>query len=130
MNKCIFMGRLTKDPEIRYTQGEKPVPVVNYTLAVDRRFKREGEPSADFINFVAYSAAAEFAEKYFKKGTKLVVTAHCQTRSYTNNEGKKAYVTEFIVEEQEFAESKRAAGNEPAGDEFMQVQDDADLPFN
>lgn len=89
MNKCIFMGRLTRDPEIRYTQSEKPVAVVNYTLAVDRRYKREGEPSADFINFVAYGTAAEFAEKYFKKGTKLLVTARCQTRTYTNNEGKK-----------------------------------------
>ena len=88
MNKCIFMGRLTRDPEIRYTQSEKPVAVINYTLAVDRRYKREGEPSADFINFVAYGAAAEFAEKYFKKGTKLVVVARCQTRTYTNNEGK------------------------------------------
>lgn len=113
MNKCIFMGRLTRDPEIRYTQSEKPVAVVNYTLAVDRRYKREGEPSADFINFVAYGTAAEFAEKYFKKGTKLLVTARCQTRTYTNNEGKKVYVTEFIVEDQEFAESKRAAGGEP-----------------
>lgn len=130
MNKCIFMGRLTKDPEIRYTQGTKPVAVVNYTLAVDRKFKREGEPSADFINFVAYSTAAEFAEKYFKKGTKLVVTAHCQTRSYTNNEDKKVYVTEFIVEDQEFAESKKATENKPVADEFMQVPDDADLPFN
>lgn len=82
-------------------------------MAVDRRYKREGEPSADFINFVAYGAAAEFAEKYFKKGTKLVVVARCQTRTYTNNEGKKVYVTEFIVEDQEFAESKRAAGGEP-----------------
>lgn len=90
MNKCIFMGRLTRDPEIRYTQSEKPVAVVNYTLAVDRRYKREGEPSADFINFVAYGTAAEFAEKYFKKGTKLLVTARCQTRTYTNNEGKKS----------------------------------------
>lgn len=89
MNKCIFMGRLTRDPEIRYTQSEKPVAVVNYTLAVDRRYKREGEPSADFINFVAYGTAAEFAEKYFKKGTKLLVAARCQTRTYTNNEGKK-----------------------------------------
>lgn len=130
MNKCIFMGRLTKDPEIRYTQGTKPVAVVNYTLAVDRKFKREGEPSADFINFVAYSTAAEFAEKYFKKGTKLVVTAHCQTRSYTNNEDKKVYVTEFIVEDQEFAESKKATENKPAADEFMQVPDDEELPFN
>jgi single-strand DNA-binding protein len=130
MNKCIFMGRLTRDPEIRYTQSEKPVAVVNYTLAVDRRYKREGEPSADFINFVAYGTAAEFAEKYFKKGTKLLVTARCQTRMYTNNEGKKVYVTEFITEEQEFAESKRAAGNEPAGDDFMQMPDGEELPFN
>ena len=124
------MGRLTKDPEIRYTQGAKPVAVVNYTLAVDRKFKREGEPSADFINFVAYSTVAEFAKKYFKKGTKLVATAHCQTRSYTNNENKKAYVTEFIVEEQEFAESKKATENKSAADEFMQVPDDEELPFN
>lgn len=131
MNKCIFMGRLTKDPEIRYTQSEKPVAVVNYTLAVERRYKREGEPSADFLNFVAYGTAAEFAEKYLKKGTKLVVTARCQTRTY-NKENKKVYVTEFIVEEQEFAESKRAAGNEPTTDEngFMQMPDNEDLPFN
>lgn len=132
MNKCIFMGRLTKDPEIRYTQSEKPVAVVNYTLAVERRYKREGEPSADFINFVAYGTAAEFAEKYLKKGTKLVVTARCQTRTYNNKDNKKVYVTEFIVEEQEFAESKRAAGNEPTTDEngFMQMPDNEDLPFN
>jgi single-strand DNA-binding protein len=122
MNKCIFTGRLTRDPEIRYTQGEKPVPVVNYTLAVDRKFKREGEPSADFIKFVAYGAAAEFAEKYFKKGTKLVVTARCQIRTYTNNENMKVYVTEFITEDQEFAESKRTTENEPTSDE--------ELPFN
>ena len=111
MNKCIFMGRLTRDPEIRYTQSEKPVAVINYTLAVDRRYKREGEPSADFINFVAYGAAAEFAEKYFKKGTKLVVVARCQTRSYT---------------------SKRAAGGEPETekDGFMQMPEGEELPFN
>lgn len=124
MNKCIFMGRLTRDPEIRYTQSEKPVAVINYTLAADRRYKREGEPSVDFINFVAYGAAAEFAEKYFKKGTKLVVVAH--------NEGKKVYVTEFIVEDQEFAESKRAAGGEPETekDGFMQMPEGEELPFN
>ena len=107
MNKCIFMGRLTKDPEIRYTNSEKPVAVVNYTLAVDRRYKREGEPSADFINFVGYAGAAEFAEKYLKKGVKMLVTARCQVRNYTNNEGRKAYVTEFIIEDQEFAENRR-----------------------
>ena len=97
-----------------------------------QRYKREGEPSADFINFVAYGAAAEFAEKYFKKGTKLVVVARCQTRTYTNNEGKKVYVTEFIVEDQEFAESKRAAGGEPETekDGFMQMPEGEELPFN
>lgn len=138
MNKCHFVGRLTKDPEIRYTQGENPVPVVHYTLAVDRRFKREGEPSADFPNFVAYGTAAEFAEKHFKKGTKIIVTARYQTRSY-EKEGRRVYVNEFIVEEQEFAESKRAAeGNrnaaesEPANDDFMQIPDgeQEQLPFN
>lgn len=137
MNKSIFAGRLTRDPEIHYTQREKPVMVVNYSLAVDRRFKREGEPSADFPNFVAYGTAAEFAEKYLKKGTKIIVTARYQTRSY-DREGKKVYVNEFIVEEQEFAESKRAAeGNknaesEPAGDDFMQMPDgeQEQLPFN
>ena len=106
------------------------VPPETALEAVDRRYKREGEPSADFINFVAYGTAAEFAEKYFKKGTKLLVTARCQTRTYTNNEGKKVYVTEFIVEEQEFTESKRAAGNEPAGDDFMQMPEGEELPFN
>lgn len=134
MNKCIFMGRLTRDPEIRYTNSEKPVAVINYTLAVDRRYKREGEPSADFINFVGYAGAAEFAEKYLKKGVKMIVTARCQTRSYTNNEGKKVYVTEFIIEDQEFAESKKASEGEPAagGNDFMQVPDgeQEELPFN
>lgn len=136
MNKCIFLGRLTRDPEIRYTTGAQPIPVANYTLAVDRRFKREGEPTADFLNFVAYAKAAEFAEQFLKKGTKLVVTARVQTRNYTNKDGQKVYVTEFVVEDQEFAESKRAGNIEPEqtpeGDGFMQIPDglDEELPFN
>lgn len=124
MNKCHFMGRLTRDPEIRYTQTGTPAAI--YTLAVDRKIKKQGEQSADFLNFIAYGKAAEFAQAYLKKGTKLVVTARCQVHSYENNEGRRIYVTEFIIEDQEFAESKRAA----VGDEFMKVTDDgAELPF-
>ena len=129
MNKCHFMGRLVRDPEIRYTQGDQPVPVAHYTLAIDRRTK--GEPSADFLDFVSYGKAAEFTEKYLKKGIKVVVTARCQRRSY-EKDGRKIYVIEFIIEDQEFAESKRAAEGEPAGNDFMQIPDgeQGELPFN
>lgn len=136
MNKCHFAGRLTRDPEIRYTNGEPPVMVVNYTLAVDRKFKRRDEPQADFFNFVGYGSPAEFAEKYLRKGIKIIVTARCQTRSYTNKEGKKVNVTEFIIEDQEFAESKRATEQpEPMPTDengFMQIPDGVEdgLPFN
>jgi len=133
MNKCHFMGRLVRDPEIRYTMGDQPVLAANYTLAVDRRFKREGEPSADFLDFVAYGKAAEFTEKYLKKGIKVVVTARCQRRSY-EKDGRKIYVIEFIIEDQEFAESKRASEGEPASgnNDFMQIPDgeQEELPFN
>ena len=131
MNKCHFMGRLVRDPEIRYTQGEQPVAVAHYTLAVDRRTRREGEPSADFLDFVAFGKAAEFTEKYLKKGIKIAVTANCRRRSY-EKDGRKIYVIEFVVEDQEFAESKRAAEGEPAGNDFMQVPDGEqdELPFN
>jgi len=102
-------------------------------VAVDRRFKREGEPSADFLDFVAYGKASEFTEKYLKKGIKVVVTARCQRRSY-EKDGRRIYVIEFIIEDQEFAESKRAAEGEPAAgnNDFMQIPDDAagELPFN
>lgn len=133
MNKCHFMGRLVRDPEIRYTQSDQPVAVAHYTLAVDRRIKREGEPSADFLDFVAYGKAAEFTEKYLKKGIKVVVTARCQRRSY-EKDGRKIYAIEFIVEDQEFAESKRASEGEPAAgsNDFMQIPDgeQGELPFN
>ena len=114
MNKAILMGRLTRDPDIRYTQGEKPVCIARYTLAVDRRFKRDGEQEADFISCVAFGRQAEFAEKYFQKGTKIVISGRIQTGSYTNREGARIYTTDIVVEEQDFAESKAtAAGSNP-----------------
>ena len=135
MNCCHFTGRLTRDPEIRYTNGEPPAPVVNYTMAVDRKFKRKDEPKADFLNFVGYGSAAEFAEKYLRKGMKMIVTARCQTRSYTNKKGERVNVTEFIIEDQEFSEKKREEQPEttPTGGEgFMQIPDGAEggLPFD
>lgn len=119
MNKVILMGRLTRDPEVRYSQGERSMAIARYTLAVDRRGKRNGndngQQTADFIPCVAFDRAGEFAEKYFRQGTKLVVTGRIQTGSYTNRDGQKVYTTEVIVEDQEFAESKNAAANSQAG---------------
>ena len=153
MNKVILMGRLTKDPEVRYSQGETPMAVARYTLAVDRRQARSNsnEQSADFINCVAFGRAGEFAERYFRKGTKIAITGRIQTGSYTNKDGARVYTTDIVVEEQEFAESKNASsGNESgyqsngynggynrpapggAGDGFMNIPDgiDEELPFN
>lgn len=140
MNKVILMGRLTRDPEIRYGTGESATAIARYTLAVERRFKREGEQSADFINCVAFGKSAEFAEKYLRQGTKMAVTGRIQTGSYTNKDGNKVYTTDIVVEEQEFAESKSASENSnpapaPAvdADGFMNVPDgveDEGLPFN
>lgn len=131
MNICHFMGRLVRDPEIRYTQSETPIITARYTLAVDREFKRKGEPTADFLTFIAFGKVGEFVEKYLKKGVKIVVTARCQVRSY-EKDGKKVYVTEFIAEKHEFAESKRASESEPESNDFMQIPDGAEeeLPFN
>ena len=135
MNKVILMGRLTRDPEVRYTAGEEAKAIARYTLAVDRRFKREGEAAADFISCVAFGRQAEFAEKYFRQGIKILVTGRIQTGSYTNKEGRKVYTTDVVVEEQEFAEkkteeSKPAAGADPGG--FMNIPEgiDEDLPFS
>ena len=100
MNKAILMGRLTRDPDVRYSQGENPMAIARYTLAVDRRFKRDGEQNADFINCLAFGRSAEFAEKYFKQGTKIAVSGRIQTGSYTNREGVKVYTTEVVIEEQ------------------------------
>ena len=109
MNKVILMGRLTRDPEVRYSQGENSLAIARYTLAVDRRFKRQGEQDADFIPCVAFGKSAEFAEKYLRQGIKIAVTGRIQTGSYTNREGQKVYTTEVIVEESEFAESAAVA---------------------
>jgi len=145
MNKVILMGRLTRDPEVRYSQGENPLAIARYTLAVDRRQSRSEEQTADFITCVAFGRAGEFAERYFRKGIKIAVSGRIQTGSYTNRDGVKVYTTEVVVDDQEFAESKNAsAGNEGgyavssrpepagAGDGFMNIPDgiDEELPFN
>ena len=148
MNKVILMGRLTRDPEVRYSSGENALAIARYTLAVDRRFHKDNEASADFIGCVAFGKGGEFAEKYLRQGTKIVVTGRIQTGSYTNREGQKVYTTEIVVEDQECAESKAASQNNSqtgAGsrqqppppmptdkDGFMQIPDgiDEELPFN
>nr|WP_317378319.1 single-stranded DNA-binding protein [uncultured Faecalimonas sp.] len=149
MNKVILMGRLTRDPEVRYSQGDSATAVARYTLAVDRRFKRDGEATADFINCVVFGKSAEFAERYFRQGLKVVVSGRIQTGSYTNRDGVKVYTTDVVVEDQEFAESKAASESSmgsyrqaspspsPApsadiGDGFMNIPDgiDEELPFS
>ena len=114
MNKVILMGRLTRDPEVRYSQGDQPMAIARYTLAVDRRQSRNNngdEQNADFINCVAFGRTGEFAEKYLHKGTKIAITGRIQTGSYTNKDGVKVYTTEVVVEDHEFCESRNAAGN-------------------
>ncbi len=151
MNKVILMGRLTRDPEVRYSQGDTPTAFARYTLAVDRRFNRNGDDAtADFISCVAFGRSAEFAEKYLHKGTKIALTGRIQTGSYTNRDGVKVYTTDVVVEDQEFAESKNSSGGDggfagnsgfsgggrpapmAAGDGFMNIPDgiDEELPFN
>lgn len=138
MNKVVLIGRLTRDVEARYTQGNEPMAISRYTLAVDRKRGNSGgnEPTADFINCVAFGRSGEFAERYFRKGMKVAVTGRIQTGSYTNNEGVKVYTTDIVVEEQEFCESKNAQGRpEPSAsssDGFMNIPDgiDEELPFN
>lgn len=144
MNKVILMGRLTRDPEVRYSSGENQMAIARYTLAVDRKFNRNAEDqNADFIGCVAFGRSGEFAEKYFRKGIKIAITGRIQTGSYTNKDGQKVYTTEVVVEEQEFAESKNASGGggntadggmhgSTAGDGFMNIPDgiDEELPFN
>lgn len=109
MNKVILMGRLVRDPEVRYSQGAEPLAVARYTLAVNRRFKRQGEQDADFIGCVAFGKAGEFAEKYFKKGQMVSIIGRLQVRSWDDNEGKKRWSTDVVVEEQYFAESKASS---------------------
>lgn len=134
MNKTLLIGRLTRDPDIRYTQSEQPMTIARFNLAVDRRFKRDGEQSADFISCVAFGKTAEFIEKYVFKGTKIAVEGRIQTGSYTNNDGNKVYTTDVVVEQVEFAGSKtdsKSAAKE-SNDDFMNVADGLDdegLPF-
>ncbi len=147
MNKVILMGRLTRDPEVKYSQGDNATAIARFTLAVERRIKRDNEASADFINCISFGRSAEFAEKYFRKGTKIVICGRIQTGSYTNKDGQKVYTTDIVIEEQDFAESKATSQQNNSGsvqnnsnsrqsqkpqpdpDEFMSVDDD-DLPFN
>lgn len=151
MNKVILMGRLTRDPELRYSSGERQMAIARYTLAVDRRGRRSNdgqEQTADFINCVAFDKAGEFAERYFHQGQRVLVTGRIQTGSYTNKDGQRVYTTDVIVEDQEFADSKQDnAGSAPASqapvqrpqpaaaasDGFMNIPDgveDEGLPFN
>ena len=156
MNKVILMGRLTRNPEVRYSAGDSSMAIARYTLAVDRRFTRRGEDNngatADFIPCVAFGRSAEFAEKYFHQGMKVVVTGRIQTGSYVNKDGQKVYTTEVVVEDQEFAESKASSDSYAAAhprteaapatsmpspsaasaDGFMNIPDgiDEELPFN
>ena len=140
MNKVILMGRLTRDPDVRYSQGAEPLAIARYTLAVDRRFKRtenNNEQTADFISCVAFGKNGEFAEKYLKQGVKITVSGRIQTGSYTDKDGNKRYTTDVVVEEQEFCESKGSGSQqrpEPTSndaDGFMSVPDgiEDDLPF-
>lgn len=137
MNKVIFMSRLTRDPEVRYSQGQNSMAIASFSIAVNRKFKREGEPDADFFNCTAFGKQAEFVEKYLKQGTKVLITGRVQNDNYTNKEGQKVYGTRIMVEEIEFAESKAASAssgtqtNTPSfnPDGFMNIPDDADLPF-
>ena len=132
MNKVILMGRLTRDPDIRYSTGESATAVARYTLAVDRRFRRDGEQTADFIGCVAFGRNAEFAEKYLHQGTKIVAVGRIQTVSYTNRDGQKVYTTDVVVEEQEFAESKNVSdsnrGGYTAGNNYGQAPAPASAP--
>lgn len=141
MNKVILMGRLTRDPDIRYTQpnsAQEQTCIARYSLAVNRRFNRDGEQKADFISCVAFGRQAEFAEKYLRKGTKIAITGRIQTGSYTNRDGQKVYTTDVMIEEQEFAESKAAGQTtrqNPAPvseDGFMEIPDglEEELPFS
>ena len=156
MNRVILMGRLTRDPEVRWSRGERAIAIARYTLAVDRRSRRNqdgnSEQTADFINCVAFDRAGEFAEKHFRQGQRILISGRIQTGSYVNKDGQKVYTTDVVVEEQEFAESKatsdanvgsfshaggfqQAPAPTPAadaGDGFMNIPDgiDEELPFN
>ena len=125
MNKIILMGRLTRDPETRYSQGENQTAIARFSLAVDRRFKRQGDAEADFFNCTAFGRQAEFVEKYLKQGTKILLTGRVQNDNYTNRNGEKVYSVQIIAEEIEFAESRNAQGN--AGASFQNAMPNLSL---
>lgn len=137
MNKVTLIGRVVRDAEIRYSQGTNPTAIARYTLAVDRKFKQEGQPTADFINCIAFGKLGEFAEKYLHKGVKIAVVGRIQTGSYTNKDGQKVYTTDVVVEEQEFCESKSQSNSQPQpapsnDNSWMDIPDGVEdsLPFN
>ena len=136
MNDCKFSGRPTKDPEIRYTEGAQPTAIARYTLAVDRRYKKEGGQQADFLSIVAFGKTAEFVERYIRKGIKIIVECHVQSGSYTNKDGNKVYYTEFVADAHESKGNSNNSGGqqEPPvdNDGFMQIPDGIaeELPFN
>lgn len=142
MNQIILMGRLTRDPEIRYSQGANPTAIARFSLAVDRRYKRENGPTADFFNCTAFGKQAEFAERYLKQGTKILLTGRMENNDYTNRDGVKVHSYQVTVESMEFSESKRATEEaqeerrrreQPDADGFYPISDaldDDDLPFN
>ena len=138
MNKVILMGRLTRDPEIRYSQGENSTAIARFSLAVDRKFKRQGEPEADFFNCTAFGKQAEFVERYLKQGIKMLIVGRVQNNNYTNKDGQMVYSVQILVDEMEFAESKKSSnqnqdGFQPAADSdgFMNIPDGLqdELPF-
>lgn len=139
MNKVILMGNLTRDPEIRYTQGEKSMAIARFSLAINRRFSREGETNVDFFNCTAFGKQAEFVEKYFRQGSRMLLVGRIQNDNYTNKNGEKAYSVQIMADEIEFAERKQSGGNnnsEPEqkqdDDDFMEIPEniESELPFN
>lgn len=139
MNKTVLIGRSTKDADVRYSQGDKPMAIARISLAVDRKFKQEGQPTADFINCIAFGKTAEVIEKYVVKGTKIAVVGHIQTGSYTNKDGQKVYTTDVVIDELEFCESKSSQKSQnndrpqaSQDNSWMNIPDGVDdgLPFN
>lgn len=139
MNKVILMGNLTRDPEIRYTQGEKNMAIARFSLAINRRFSRDGETNVDFFNCTAFGKQAEFVEKYFRQGSRMLLVGRIQNDNYTNKNGEKVYSVQIMADEIEFAERKQAGGNNNAepeqkqdDDDFMEIPEniESELPFN
>lgn len=138
MNKCILMGNLTRDPEIRYSQGENSLAIARFSLAVNRRFSRDGEEDTDFFNCTAFGKQAEFVEKYFRKGSRMLLSGRIQNNNYTNDKGEKVYGVQVVAEEIEFGERKNNdstqnnVSSKPANNDFMEINDGIEdgLPFN